>query len=338
MGVTQKKPMVKLKDVASDAEVSIATVSLALRNHPSIPGATRRRILEAQERLGYVPIRKRTPSIRDHSPNRDAPQIKSILYCVVNFPIRKIQYADFLEGVMQACEQRDIRLEVKSISKSDNLAAYNSEDFRMDGNILTGELDRAMVERFLEINPRTIVLGNYRFPHVHSVELDVFGMGETVADQLVKDGHQRVAHLLRDPKSYYERQFLMGLLDGLSIHGIHPPQQLQVDNLFESVSATVGAIRKMRTPVTAVTSAVPNVSQACLNEMRVHQADNTVPLPIFYTTNMISEEHSTPSLRIIDAGLQRCGILAVERLSQIHASTSSFPFAAIVPAAGWREM
>ena len=43
-----------LVDIASAAGVSKATVSLVLRNHPSIPDRTRERILEIAKDLGYV--------------------------------------------------------------------------------------------------------------------------------------------------------------------------------------------------------------------------------------------------------------------------------------------
>jgi len=43
------------RDVAVAAGVSVATVSLALSHHARIPERTRRKVLEAAERLGYVP-------------------------------------------------------------------------------------------------------------------------------------------------------------------------------------------------------------------------------------------------------------------------------------------
>ncbi len=44
---------VNMRDVAREAGVSLATVSLAMRGHPSIPVATRERILAVAERMGY---------------------------------------------------------------------------------------------------------------------------------------------------------------------------------------------------------------------------------------------------------------------------------------------
>lgn len=45
---------VSIRDVATLAEVSIATVSRSLRAHPSVSESTRRRVLEAAEQLGYA--------------------------------------------------------------------------------------------------------------------------------------------------------------------------------------------------------------------------------------------------------------------------------------------
>jgi LacI family transcriptional regulator len=46
---------VTLTDIAKKTGFSVMTVSYALRNHPKISDATRRRIRQAAERLGYVP-------------------------------------------------------------------------------------------------------------------------------------------------------------------------------------------------------------------------------------------------------------------------------------------
>lgn len=50
----EKKPG-RLKDVAKAAGVSLMTVSMALRNHPRISAATRKRISKLAERLNYRP-------------------------------------------------------------------------------------------------------------------------------------------------------------------------------------------------------------------------------------------------------------------------------------------
>ena len=49
------KPRVLMKDVAKEAGVHQTTVSLALRNHPSLPKSTRDRIQELAHSMGYRP-------------------------------------------------------------------------------------------------------------------------------------------------------------------------------------------------------------------------------------------------------------------------------------------
>lgn len=51
----ERRSRVTLKDVAKAAGVHFTTVSLALRNHPSIPPSTREYIRAAADRLGYAP-------------------------------------------------------------------------------------------------------------------------------------------------------------------------------------------------------------------------------------------------------------------------------------------
>jgi LacI family transcriptional regulator len=49
-----KKRAMTIKDVARSAGVHFTTVSLALRDHPSLPAATKKRIQEIADRMGYT--------------------------------------------------------------------------------------------------------------------------------------------------------------------------------------------------------------------------------------------------------------------------------------------
>ncbi|MBC2603440.1 LacI family DNA-binding transcriptional regulator [Puniceicoccus vermicola] len=50
-----KGPRVRLKDIAAEANLSIAAVSMALRDNPTIPAGTIARVKATAERLGYEP-------------------------------------------------------------------------------------------------------------------------------------------------------------------------------------------------------------------------------------------------------------------------------------------
>ena len=47
--------MASVRRIAAQVGVSVATVSRALNNHPHVDEGTRRRVVEAAEKAGYVP-------------------------------------------------------------------------------------------------------------------------------------------------------------------------------------------------------------------------------------------------------------------------------------------
>ena len=49
----QEEPKIRLKDIAKYAEVSVATVSMALADHPQVNEETRRKVKLASRKLGY---------------------------------------------------------------------------------------------------------------------------------------------------------------------------------------------------------------------------------------------------------------------------------------------
>lgn len=49
-----QKSRVTLLDIAADADVSRSTVSLVIRNVPSVAETTRKRVLRSIKKLGYV--------------------------------------------------------------------------------------------------------------------------------------------------------------------------------------------------------------------------------------------------------------------------------------------
>lgn len=106
-----------MKHVAGAAGVSVTTVSLALRRDPSIPAATRERIIAIAERLGY----RRNPlvsalmaGLRGWHPRRQDAQV--IAY-VESFPAdapapQLASLARFHRGAVSGAERHGYRLEV----------------------------------------------------------------------------------------------------------------------------------------------------------------------------------------------------------------------------------
>ncbi len=110
------KKTIFMKDVAKAAGVSLMTVSYALRQHPAIPEATRRRIQEVADRLGY----RRDPLIsalmtrlRVQREVKDRP----VVAYITGFADRRSMFANpfrraYYEGAEARAEELGYKLEL----------------------------------------------------------------------------------------------------------------------------------------------------------------------------------------------------------------------------------
>ncbi|MGC9451921.1 MAG: LacI family DNA-binding transcriptional regulator [Oceanipulchritudo sp.] len=105
---------VSYKDIAEEAKVSQMTVSLAFRNHPSIPPATRKRIRNIADRLGYVPDPKMAQFLqymRGRRQSRDFPVLAYLHVGDGRLPPRNSYNGRLLEGARERAAALGYRVE-----------------------------------------------------------------------------------------------------------------------------------------------------------------------------------------------------------------------------------
>jgi LacI family transcriptional regulator len=105
---------VSYKDIAEEAGVSQMTVSLVFRNHPSIPPATRKRIREVADRIGYVPDPKMAEFLqymRSRRQNRDYPVLAYLHAGDKKLPEPNSYNGRLLAGARQRAENLGYRVE-----------------------------------------------------------------------------------------------------------------------------------------------------------------------------------------------------------------------------------
>jgi len=110
--------MASLKDVAAEAGVSIATASMALRDHPRITSPTRRRVLAAAEELKYRPsalLRQAMSGMRNG--RQESEDIFAVLYGTARRPS-----ADLQDSLMRAARKLGYLVEFMRLTP-DNLSA-----------------------------------------------------------------------------------------------------------------------------------------------------------------------------------------------------------------------
>ncbi|HEY8744293.1 MAG TPA: LacI family DNA-binding transcriptional regulator [Chloroflexota bacterium] len=184
-----------IKDIAREVGMDYSTVSLALRGHPRIATATRHRIQQAADRLGYVPNRAAQALRlgRSHT-------IAFVLWGDNSEQIRQ-SFPDYTLAATAAAFAAGYELLLLQATAA-RLAATGIDRFpelrQTDGALFVGEtLDRQGLAALVQAGFPVVHLGERTLAGVTlpCVGADYAQGGALAAEHLLGFGHQRLAAL-----------------------------------------------------------------------------------------------------------------------------------------------
>lgn len=180
---------VTIHDVAREAEVSIATVSNAMNRPGRVAAETRARVLEAADRLSYVPH-----AIAAHRARTTRERIGVIAPFVTY-----ASYAGRIQGILRVLSEDHIEAIVfdhpsASRSPSPRLATLPfSGD--LDGLVIMGvPVDTGLAERILSRELPTVLVDS-RHPQFTSVVLDEDLGARIAAEHLLERGYEHFVYI-----------------------------------------------------------------------------------------------------------------------------------------------
>jgi len=184
---------VRIKDIAQKADVSLATVSLALNNKPNVSEATRRKILEIAANLGYrasqlslaIPADLGTIQFvqivrHGHTLNQD----------------HKIFISDYIDGILRETKNLPYKIEIKSFLATPitEIIAWFEGQTHLSGVIILGtELSREDVLEFIDCSIPAVFLDTF----LKYVPLDFVDMNNTdsvfsILEHFIEKGHDEI--------------------------------------------------------------------------------------------------------------------------------------------------
>jgi DNA-binding LacI/PurR family transcriptional regulator len=177
----------RLQDVAGEAGVSPATVSLVLRGAPGPSSVTRERVFDAATRLGYRPDRAASLLARR----------RSRLIGVV-MDVRSTFHAQLVEDVHEAAEAHgyDLVLSTVTRTRDEGRAVETLLDSRCEALVLLGS--DAAAARLTALARQVPVVALGRSVPSEAVDVVRAADDEGVAlavDHLVGLGHRRIAYI-----------------------------------------------------------------------------------------------------------------------------------------------
>lgn len=185
--------MSAVRDIAKKSGVSISTVSLVLNNKPGISDATRRRVLEVAEELGY------------QSPARSKVKTKptNLLFLLYKKHGQVVSdtpfFSNVLEGVDAEIKRLGFQLMVTYIEESHDIEEQLQKAIGSDCSgiiLLATEMSRTDLAPFTSKNLPIVVLDSY-FEEIteDSVVINNMQGAFTAVLYLHQKGHSQIGHL-----------------------------------------------------------------------------------------------------------------------------------------------
>ncbi len=193
-----------LKDIAEDANVSTASVSLVLNNKGNISDETRERIIASMKKLNY----KKMPQAR----SKEGPVGKTIKFLriakhghVVNRN-HDVFIADYLDGLTQGAHQYRLKLEVSSYtwsSTEDVLHTILHGDGVDGAVILATELSEEDMKHFTSADIPLVFIDNYNeFLPFDYVDMDNSSAIHMVYDYVRQKGYEDIGFISGCPDTW----------------------------------------------------------------------------------------------------------------------------------------
>jgi LacI family transcriptional regulator len=209
-----------IRDLAKKLNLSITTVSRALDGYSDVAEATRARVIQAAQEMGYAPtsaarqLRRRRSDAIGYILPTSSPRFSDPFY------------ANFLTGLCDEAAEHHIDLIVSSSppgSESEQ-ALYRRwfESRCVDGVILNRvRLQDWRIKYLLQNKMPFVTLGhnlsNQDYPYVLVNELGGF---ERLVTHLAKKGHKRLAYIGASPNLMIQVERLAGYKLGLELSGL----------------------------------------------------------------------------------------------------------------------
>lgn len=306
---------VSIYTVAAAAGISYATVSRVFNNRAGVNPETRRRVLEAAERLGYVP----NPIARGLSTKATA--AIGIIVPGIADPF----FMPIIQSIEEAARQLGFATLLRDTGRSAEAAlasAHMLAQFHVSGVIVLGGSEQQDEElaRQLKDTPTVVVLRQARAAHFPAVYVDHAAGARSATTHLLQLGRRRVAYVGGDIGSVAALGRLAGYRAALAAAGLTAATTQEEVGQFTLEGGAAATDRLLALPPAQRPDAIffASDAMALAGLHRLHQAGMRVPddVAIVGFGNIAFAAISEPPLSTVDVAREQMGALAVDLLRQ----------------------
>ena len=310
--------MIRLKDIAARAGVSVMTISKALRDEPDVSAATKARVKLLAQQMGYVPdstaqgLRTRTSKLFGLVIPSLANPIFSRIILAMQERAFDLGYDVLLAYTMNLPEREEACIRRLLSRRVDGL--FISPVYRLGA-------EAKIYQELLDRHTPTVVLGHLApfCAQFVNVETDDLLGGYTLTQHLLKLGHKRIAFLTGPPGTPWTHERFEGYRRALREAGMDVDEKLIFHAGRTMEDGTKVAIQMINegSDATAIQAVNDLVAAGCA-EVLIQQSvkiPDDISLTGFGNT-MLSEYFRVP-LTTMSQPKHRLGMAAMDAMVQM---------------------
>jgi len=310
--------MVRLKDIAQRIGVSVMTVSKALRDEPDVSAATRARIKQLAQQLGYVPdstaqgLRTRTTKLFGIA----IPSITNPIFARVFFAIEEraheLGYDLLLAHTQNLPDREEFSIRRFLSRRVDGL--FISPVYRM-------EPEARIYQELLTRQTPTVLLGPPApfCKSFASVEIEELIASYTATQHLLKLGHKRIAYFTGPTAAPWAQERLEGYRRALREANLEVDDRLifQAGSTIEDGTKAALQMLNESCNATAVQAVNDLVAVGCAETLMAQGLKIPEDISIVGFGNIMTAEHFRVPMTTIRQPKFRLGVAAVDAMMQL---------------------
>ncbi|HVN16633.1 MAG TPA: LacI family DNA-binding transcriptional regulator [Anaerolineales bacterium] len=289
------------------AGVSRTTVSFVLNDVKgfNISLETRQKVLEAAERLGYVPDASAQALVSRRTRALGLVMTRSPHYISTDAFLPRI-----IAGLMDVVKERKLRLLIESVDMEHQDRAYLelARAKHIDGMLLlTPRIDDVGLRKLEQVDMPTVIMGELVGTNLYSVDIDNCLAAKKGVQYLLQLGHRQIACITNAPPSYSAAaDRVSGYKEALTSAGIAPDDSLIRYADFDPQSGykQMKSLLAQKQKFTAIFIASDNVAMGAFAAL--HETGIRVPedISVLGFDDIPWAEYSNPPLTTIRLNAQ----------------------------------
>ncbi|PIC58627.1 catabolite control protein A [Sporosarcina sp. P12(2017)] len=306
---------ITIYDVAREANVSMATVSRVVNGNQNVKPATRKKVLDCIERLGYRP----------NAVARGLASKRTTTIGVIVPDMSKSYYAELSRGIADVATMYEYNIIISNSDKSTSREVELFEDHlgkQVDGLIFMSDSISPEVRKEMKTANVPIVLaGTLDFEtNLPSVNIDHEQAAYEVTKKLIDNGHKRIAFVsgpfTRDINRVCKR---VGYIRALEEAGMMIDESLivETDNTYDDAYESWNVLGKLSDRPTAVMTSSDEVAIGIMNGVRDEDLRIPEDLEIICFQHSILARIVRPQLTAIVVPLYDLGAVSMRLLTKL---------------------